>query len=367
MSSVRAARTRGWAFHHLLKQHTPTPYITYALLVLNVLVFVITASVSGDWMDVSWRRLLDFGAAYAPFTTSGSWWRLFTPMFLHADFLHLAFNMLMLWYMGRFLERLLGQAPFAVLYVGSGVVASVAGLYLTPGVISVGASGALFGLLGAIVGFIARRRRDPLARAILRPAGVFAVIFILYQMLLAPSEGVDVAAHATGGIAGLVLGFVMAHPITEAAVARRPLIATRTAVGVLVLCTVGVLAAPRYSDFFAQRTAFWNAESTAASEIYLARHDDAAQGDALPGRITSRVLPAWERLAEILTEPEHTVPPIFETLVARMRRYAAVRTESVVLWLENVKAGRKPFDEAFTKLDRKAKRLRARALNSIDW
>lgn len=367
MSTERVPRTRGWAFHSLLKQHTPVPHITYTLLGLNVLVFIITASVSGGWMDGNWRRLLDFGAAYAPFTTSGSWWRLITPMFLHADFLHLAFNMLMLWYMGRFLERLLGQAPFAMLYVGSGVFASVAGLYLTPGVISVGASGALFGLLGAIVGFLARRRRDPLARVILRPAGIFAVLFILYQVLLAPSEGIDVAAHATGGFAGLLLGFVMAHPVTETGVARRPGIALRTGVVTFAFCVAGLLAAPRYSDFFAQRVAFWNAESIAASEIYLARNEEAARGEALALRIATRVLPAWEQLDTILSEPEHGVAPVFTELVDHMRRYADARTRTVRLWLENVKADRTPFDKAFKQLDGEAKQLRQRALSSVDW
>lgn len=358
MTRTRRPRTQGWAVRRVLKEQTPVPRVTHVLLGINFGAFVVTAVMSMRVFTTNWELLRDVGAAYPPLTTDGQWWRLVTPVFLHADVIHLAVNMLVLWYMGGFAERLFGGAPYTVLYLGSGLIAGMAGLYLTPGTVSVGASGALFGVLGGVIGFGLRRRHDPLERRILRPAAVFASLFIAYQMLLAPTEGVDVAAHATGGIAGLLLGLLMGHPIREESVRRRPRIAMIGAAATVLVTGLGCVLAPRYADMYEVAIAYWKHEERAMATAREVR-DAAKDADAatVAGRIQSDVLPAWEAMYDLLpTEP--AVPSIFHEIRRRMRAYVDARLAAIHAWAANLAAGRPPFEGAFVDHDRRATTLR---------
>ena len=198
------ARTAGWAFHALLKQHTPVPFVTYALLGVNVGAFLLTAALGAGFFEADWLRLRALGAGYGPDTTGGQWWRLLTATFLHAGIGHLLGNMLFFFFIGRFMERLLGHTPFLVLYLGSALTGSLASLLWSPGRLTVGASGAVFGLFAGILGFLVRRDRDRLAQGILRDTLLVETIDIglahgdrLIAMHLAHDLLVLVQLHAT--------------------------------------------------------------------------------------------------------------------------------------------------------------------------
>ena len=94
---------------------------------------------------------IHFGANYGPLTLSGDWWRLFTYMFLHGSLLHIGFNMWCLWDLGKLCESLYGRWTFLFIYLITGVAGGVASIGWNPGVWSVGASGAIFGLAGALI------------------------------------------------------------------------------------------------------------------------------------------------------------------------------------------------------------------------
>jgi membrane associated rhomboid family serine protease len=123
-----------------------------------VIVFIAQVSSGGDLTGVRGSRVAEEGALFGPLVADGQWWRLITAAFLHGGLIHLAFNMLFLWWFGRALESLLGGGRYIGIYLVSALAGSAGALLLSePNAVTVGASGAVFGILGA--GLILERSR----------------------------------------------------------------------------------------------------------------------------------------------------------------------------------------------------------------
>lgn len=201
-------------FGLLLDWFTPNIYVCWIVLGINILVFV-AMLLSGFNPDKgSPEALLKWGADYGPLTvTRGEWWRVLTCCFVHLGFVHLGFNMVVLYQIGPFMERLLGNIGFLIVYLVAGVAGAVCGLAVHPYIISAGASGAIFGLYGALIGFLALRRDSipgPALKKILKSAVIFLVYNAVYGVL---RSGTDLAAHAGGLIGGLICGVAVSTPI----------------------------------------------------------------------------------------------------------------------------------------------------------
>ena len=178
------------------------------IVVANVVAYACLLVVSGRVTEPNVANLLEWGANFGPRTLHGQWWRLFTSMFLHFDVLHLGLNMWVLWKVGRLVERLVGSAAFAMLYIAAGLLGSVASLAWNPSVISAGASGAVFGVVGALFAFVATHRAVVPAE-LFRSLRGSLVGFLGYNLLfglLIP--GVDMAAHIGGLVAGAASGML---------------------------------------------------------------------------------------------------------------------------------------------------------------
>jgi hypothetical protein len=120
-----------------------------------------------------------------------------------------------LWGIGRLTERMYGSALFAVIYASAGIVASLSSIAWHPFVISVGASGAVFGVLGACLAFFLRSRTH-IPRAIVWRHGLATSVFILFNLISGfLTEGIDNAAHVGGLLSGFVLGFLLARPVQD--------------------------------------------------------------------------------------------------------------------------------------------------------
>ncbi|MDX6378535.1 MAG: hypothetical protein QOE98_2838, partial [Gaiellaceae bacterium] len=130
-----------------------TPIVTYALIAACVLMFLgPEKGLSGGFGGggISSQALIDFALAGPP-VADGDWWRMITSMFLHGSIIHLGFNMYALWLFGPAIERRFGAARFLALYFTAGLWGSAGALILSPNGYTVGASGAIFGLMGAFV------------------------------------------------------------------------------------------------------------------------------------------------------------------------------------------------------------------------
>ncbi len=132
----------------------------------------------------------------------GEWWRIFTPMFLHYGPLHLAMNMYSLYFAGSILESLIGHSRFLLLYIVSGLAGSAGAFLWNPNSIGVGASGAIFGVLGAL--YVLERRGN-----ISTGGQIAALIVINLVFTFALASFISVGAHVGGLVGGLVVMFLM--------------------------------------------------------------------------------------------------------------------------------------------------------------
>jgi membrane associated rhomboid family serine protease len=124
--------------------------ITYILIALNVAVYLVTAE-QGGGLNAPGGSLLDKWILWGPYVAHGDWWRLITTTFLHASLIHIGVNMLSLLFIGRSVEQYLGAVRFIGLYLVAGLAGSAGALLQAPLVPSLGASGAVFGILGAML------------------------------------------------------------------------------------------------------------------------------------------------------------------------------------------------------------------------
>ena len=128
------------------------------------------------------ETLVAWGANYGPLTLDGQWWRLLTCTFVHIGIIHIGLNMWVLWDIGQLVERLTGNVGFLLLYLLSGLFGSLASVYWNPEVLSAGASGAVFGAFGGLMGFVLLRG-DSIPKSILGPLRNSGTSFLFYNLI----------------------------------------------------------------------------------------------------------------------------------------------------------------------------------------
>ena len=203
-----------------IRDHNPSggrPYVVYALIAINVAVFLLQLPYSGDGrvLQAFWG---DFALYPADVTFKGDYTGILTSMFLHAGWMHIGGNMLFLWIFGDNLEDQMGHVGFLIFYLACGILAALAHIYSAPGstVPAVGASGAIAGVMGGYLLLFPRARVDVVViiviffRVFTLPAWVMLGIWFALQVFggfSTPAQGGGVAfwAHAGGFIAGIVL------------------------------------------------------------------------------------------------------------------------------------------------------------------
>ena len=195
-------------FQRALVTFTPRLVATPAIVLANILVFAAMIATGVHFFEPTVQSVMDWGANFGPKTANGQWWRLVNCMFLHYGILHLGFNMWVLWDLGRVVERLVGNVGFVVLYFVSGIAGSIASLAWNPLVVSAGASGAVFGVAGALLGLIAFRR-DTIPASVLKHLWKSMSAFLFYNIVFGMmASGIDMAAHIGGLIAGFACGLI---------------------------------------------------------------------------------------------------------------------------------------------------------------
>jgi membrane associated rhomboid family serine protease len=188
-----------------------TPMATVSLAGANVAAYAALAAWSHAQPGIGFEAaLVRGGALFRPAITAGEWWRLCTAPFVHAGWVHLAVNVWGLWMLGRFVEGAFGPARFVAVYLASALVASVASAALGGGAISVGASGAVLGLVGALVATLVLRRGawpERWRRALL---GALVLLAAAQVALGFAIPAVDNAAHVGGLVGGAMAGLMLA-------------------------------------------------------------------------------------------------------------------------------------------------------------
>ena len=221
----------------------PHAWVTYVVIALNVVAFVIVLAMGADPLSPSAAVMVDAGANVPALTLDGEPWRLATAMFLHFGLLHLALNLVCLW-QGRITELVYGRTAFAAIYLLAGLAGGVASAARTEFQVSAGASGAVFGVYGAFAAFLALRRSvmpEPVWRATAKGIGMFVVINLVFGLTV---PGIDLTAHIGGLVIGFVLGLAMlANTERRPRASRVALVAVAGAA--LVVGSVLALRGPR--------------------------------------------------------------------------------------------------------------------------
>ena len=184
--------------------------LNHVIFGANIAVFLAMVLAQGSIDDFSGQLSAKYGANYGPWTLSGDWWRLFTYMFLHGGVLHIVMNMWCLWNIGGLCEALYGRWTYAAIYVITGVAGGIASIGWNPGVLTVGASGALFGLTGALIASFYLGEFS-LSGISLKGTLSSLLFFAGFSLFLGSTiPGIDNACHVGGLLSGLIIGGLIA-------------------------------------------------------------------------------------------------------------------------------------------------------------
>lgn len=176
---------------------------TIVLITINIIVFLITAILSNNIFDIDTRVLLYFGAKYNPLIYSGEFWRLITYAFLHGGIIHIAFNMYALYIIGPQIQQIYGVGKYLSIYIISCITASLLGIIASPSAVSVGASGGIFGLMGALLAFAIVERHSMEKRYISSLMQVIIINLIIGLSL----RNIDNFGHIGGLLGGIIMGY----------------------------------------------------------------------------------------------------------------------------------------------------------------
>jgi len=200
---------------------------TTTLVAINLAVFVWMVFTGAGFLEFSQRSLIHGGANVGPYTLGGQYWRLVTAGFQHAGLLHIGFNMWCLWYLGPLSEKLFGKWQTFMIYLLTGVGGALLSVAHNPGVLEIGASGAIFGIAGAILAGV---KFGNIAISAGEKKAIFSSMtsFVAFNLLLgfglfSFGVGIDNWCHLGGLITGLLIGlplgaFIHANKLVHAGV-----------------------------------------------------------------------------------------------------------------------------------------------------
>jgi rhomboid protease GluP len=338
-------------FASLVHALTPRLWVTPTLIAINVAIFA-AMLIAGRTFNPPVDLVLAWGANFGPKTQGGEWWRIISAMFLHFTIVHIGLNMWVLWDLGQLVERLVGNVGFLVLYLVAGLGGCVVSLAWNPLSISAGASGAVFGVAGALLGFLALRR-DSVPAPVLSYLRSSMVTFVGFNVLfgfLARGMNIDNAAHLGGLATGFACGLMLSQKLSRDAAAWRPLRNAVTGIVGIGGVLVGFWLLPpdvhgellRFSDMERRVNAIY----TQAAEKYDAGKMTPAE---LVDVLEHEVLPPWEESVRRL-EPLEGAAGAPREAIAKVLAYARLRRES---WQELIAALRDEDQQAMERFKAK--------------
>jgi rhomboid protease GluP len=331
------------AFTDALRARTSHALVTMAIVLVSAAIFGGMLFGAGAMSDPG--TLVAWGASLGTRTTNGEWWRLATSIFVHSGMFHLLVNVAVLIQLGGILERLAGRLTFTAVYLSAGVFAGLVNLSSHPLAVTVGASGAIFGLYGLLLATVLWQRfhgwrGNPLPDAeegappdmriplvAVKRLGVGAAVFFVYSVL----AGFAHAAEFTGLLVGLVYGIMFARGLGENGVegpqTRHVAVAMGATAAIVLMCAITLRGIADVKPEIARVLA--TEERTAAA--YRTGFDALKKG-----RITAEAL---AQLAEGTIMPElqaadgrlkalSNIPPEHRALVADAREYLRLRNAS---------------------------------------
>ena len=323
-------------FHDRLAAIGGRPWLTPTLVVVNLAVFA-AVLIASKAPAPRFTLLMDWGANYGPLTTSGQWWRIIASAFLHGGWAHVLLNMWVLWNVGRLTERLFGTATFAFLYFASGICGAFTRIVWDPSIASVGASGAIMGLFGALLAMLLHRG-SRIPRSIAFAHWPSTLVFLLFNLVGGFFDPlIDNAAHVGGLVAGALFGWVLVRPIDAAQ--RRVFPWRQIASAAVVAALIGAAcfahlrtAGGRASvpeRYFLDRSWYSRGETENLQlwgELAMRASTGSISSDELARTFDEKIIPFWKDAGERLKReaPQAPEQKPFDEMV---RNFARLRLE----------------------------------------
>lgn len=342
-------------FQGELRTVTPRVFVTWALLAANVVMFLAMVASGVHWMEPLSAHLVSWGADYGPLTLGGQPWRLMTATFIHIGLLHLGMNMLVLGSAGPLVERLFGNLGFLALYLASGLAGSLTSIVWSPDIVSAGASGAIFGLYGGLMGFALRNKhsipRDAFVQ-LLQRAGTFVLINVVYSFT---QKNIDMAGHVGGLFGGFLAGLALARPLTPRGVSRRWVGAAAVLAATAAMVGVALVAIPEPVDVNGAIDHAIDAEKRSFGALQSALADVEEAGvTATADRIEREAIKPWDN--EIAAMEKLDAPPRDRERVADVLRIMKEQRRILVDVADAVRADDiERFERAIAKLTKAKK------------
>jgi membrane associated rhomboid family serine protease len=334
------ASERDWQemriFHRILYAPRNYPWSATALVLLNVLAFLVFFFSTKSWSGVQPQLFTVWGSNYGPMTVGGQWWRLLSSLFLHLSPMHLVLNMWVLWNVGRLAERLFGHGVFLFLYFFTGIIAGLATLAWNPALNVVGASGPIFGILGAVLASVIRPSyRTP--SALPRSHWLSLLVFTAFNLLCGFLQfGIANAAHVGGFVSGALLGGVIAIPrrdVERRYYGRRFAAAIGTAAGILV---IALALTPGIGSQMAPTQHYWKSLQWFVTQeaenlrewqsLLLQAQAGSISDDALAQAFEGKILPFWNSAIE-RTASQASLPKNERAVARDVNAYATERRD----------------------------------------
>jgi rhomboid protease GluP len=327
-------------FRQNLFESTPVAFVTPTLVAINVLVFIAMVVSGLSITDPATSGLIRWGADFGPLTTHGQWWRTLTAAFVHIGIVHIGMNMWVLYSVGPFVERLYGNAGYLVLYLLAGIGGNLVSLAWMPHIVAAGASGAVFGVYGALLGFLLRQRRTippERLKVLLQNAAIFVVFNLFYGL---KDSSIDMGAHLGGFGTGFLAGCALALPLTPELGAARMRRALIVALCGAVLLVGAATRLPVVDDLNTELTQFETLE-TSLFEQYNDAATKLERKELTTGQFadlvdTKLVPPFRDELAKMsrmhFADRQRDV-------VSKIRSYVSLRADGWAMIAEGVRKG----------------------------
>ena len=330
-------------FQEKLKAMAPRTWVTYGLVALNVAIWGSMVAMGADLLKPSSELLFQWGGNTAFAVQHGQWWRLLSATLLHAGFVHLVMNMFGLVVVGVTLERLFGHKLFLLIYLASGFAGSALSLHFSAQkAVSVGASGAIFGIAGALLVAVFKHRKtlpQVFSKQMLSGMGFF-VIYSLIQGF--GKAGTDNAAHIGGLLAGCLTATILSTRLVIVSSPGRRTWQAPAALAVAAALILGLSLTAKHSEFDVQRAINGSAsfaaamESLGVTEAALLKE----QGDIKAGKLTEREAdnrsravhaPAYEKITAQLSSAWFLPGDSKNELLKEIRYAVALMTEALAM------------------------------------
>jgi rhomboid protease GluP len=188
--------------------------LTTVLVGINVAAFVLMALTGVSPLTPTTQQLLKWGANWGPLSLGAQPWRMLTSNYVHIGIIHLFFNMWCLLNLGALAERVFDRWTYLLVYTASGLTGSLVSLWWHPMVVGAGASGAIFGMAGALIAALYLGKL-PIPKEAVKSTMKSLLSFAAYNLLFGLGAGIDNAAHVGGLLGGLALGAFLSRHLME--------------------------------------------------------------------------------------------------------------------------------------------------------